>query len=68
LRNRTLYRLCEKNFSNVRTEAGTPVANHTGMKVFVEFGRAATVYLSFVGFLVTEVALIVLLYRYLGIL
>jgi len=37
------------------------------MKVLAEFGRVATVYLSFVGFLATEVALIVFLYRYLGI-
>jgi hypothetical protein len=56
-----------KEFSKIRTEAGTPVANHISMKVLAEFGRLAAVYLSFVGFLATEVALIVVLYRFLGI-
>jgi hypothetical protein len=37
------------------------------MKAFAEYGRVAAVYASFIGFLATEVLMIVLVYRYLGI-
>jgi hypothetical protein len=37
------------------------------MKVLTEYGRVAAVYLSFAGFLATEVFLIVVIYRFLGI-
>lgn len=37
------------------------------MKVLVEYGRTVAVYLSFAVFLASEVAAIVLVYRFLGV-
>lgn len=53
--------------ATLRFAIGTPPAHFKTMKVLTEYGRIAAVYMSFVGFLATEILLIVAIYRLLGI-